>query len=114
MLRVGSTRTEYCQVCERRTTQECTHLSKNGCGEHVASVWHCIEGDHRWGQHRVVPLKSWRISGMQADDPIPSFDELIDVLRVRIRDADAINSSELHSFKELRNFGRDSVRPLTG
>lgn len=32
---------------------------------------------------------------------IPSFDELVDLLRVRIRDADALNASELHSFKTL-------------
>jgi len=32
---------------------------------------------------------------------IPSFDELIDLLRIRLRDADAISPSELHSFKEL-------------
>ena len=32
---------------------------------------------------------------------ILSFDELVDLLRVRLRDADAINLSELHSFKTL-------------
>jgi hypothetical protein len=32
---------------------------------------------------------------------IPSSDELVDLLRDRLRDADAINRSELHSFKEL-------------
>jgi hypothetical protein len=31
----------------------------------------------------------------------PSFDELVDLLRVRLRDADALKASELHSFKEL-------------
>jgi len=46
---------------------------------------------------------------MPADDPIPSFDELVDVLRVRIRDADAINGSELHSFKELMSDYADVV-----
>lgn len=51
MLAVGSTRTAYCQDCERVTTQQCTHLSKNGCGEHVASVWHCVDGDHQWGKY---------------------------------------------------------------
>lgn len=37
---------------------------------------------------------------MSAADP-PSFDELVDLLRVRLGDADALNASELHSFKEL-------------
>jgi len=32
---------------------------------------------------------------------IPTFDELVDLLRVRLRDADAINPSTLHGFKEL-------------
>ena len=36
---------------------------------------------------------------MAAD--IPSFDALLDLLRVRLHDADAINDSELHSFKVL-------------
>jgi hypothetical protein len=31
----------------------------------------------------------------------PSFDELLDLLRVRLGDADTIEPSELHSFKEL-------------
>jgi hypothetical protein len=31
----------------------------------------------------------------------PTFDELVDLLRVRLADADALNASELHSFKEL-------------
>jgi hypothetical protein len=31
----------------------------------------------------------------------PSFDELVDLLRLRLRDADAIKPSELNSFKEL-------------
>lgn len=37
---------------------------------------------------------------MSTADP-RSFDELVDLLRVRLRDADAVNDSELHSFKEL-------------
>ncbi len=36
---------------------------------------------------------------MAAD--ILSFDELVDLLRVRLRDADAVKPGELHSFKEL-------------
>ena len=32
---------------------------------------------------------------------IPSFDELVDLLRVLLRDADAVNDSELHRFKDL-------------
>ena len=32
---------------------------------------------------------------------IPSFDELVDLLGERLGYADAINSSELHSFREL-------------
>ena len=36
---------------------------------------------------------------MAAD--IPSVDALLDLLRVRLHDADAINDSELHSFKVL-------------
>jgi hypothetical protein len=40
---------------------------------------------------------------------IPSFDELVDTLRVRIRDADALNSSELHSFRELMSDQADVI-----
>jgi hypothetical protein len=36
---------------------------------------------------------------MQAEDP--TLDELVEILVVRLRDADAVASSELHSFKEL-------------
>jgi hypothetical protein len=32
---------------------------------------------------------------------LPSFNELLDLLRVRLRDADALNVSQLHSFREL-------------
>jgi hypothetical protein len=28
-----------------------------------------------------------------------TFDDLVDLLRLRLRDADALNSAELHSFK---------------
>jgi hypothetical protein len=38
---------------------------------------------------------------MAAAEVPPDFDELVDLLRVRIRDADALNSSAIHSFKEL-------------
>ena len=31
----------------------------------------------------------------------PTFDELVDLLRVRLRDADAISPNQAHSFKEL-------------
>jgi hypothetical protein len=34
-------------------------------------------------------------------EAVPDFDELVDLLRIRLRDADALNASELHSFKEL-------------
>ena len=37
---------------------------------------------------------------MSATD-LPSFDELVDLLRVRLGTADAVNPSELHSFKTL-------------
>jgi hypothetical protein len=40
---------------------------------------------------------------------IPTFDELVDLLRVRLRDADAINPSELHSFKELMSDHADVI-----
>ena len=32
---------------------------------------------------------------------VPSFNELLDLLRIRLRDADALNVSQLHSFREL-------------
>jgi hypothetical protein len=51
MLVVGSTRTEYCQDCERQTIQRLEHIAKNGMGEHIARVWRCVDGDHLWGQH---------------------------------------------------------------
>jgi hypothetical protein len=34
-------------------------------------------------------------------DDAPGFDELVDLLRVRLGHADALNGSEIHSFKEL-------------
>jgi hypothetical protein len=34
-------------------------------------------------------------------DDVPSFDELLDLLRVRLGMADALNLGELHSFKTL-------------
>lgn len=40
---------------------------------------------------------------------VPSFDELVDLLRIRLRDADAINSSELHSFKVLMSDHADVI-----
>lgn len=45
---------------------------------------------------------------MSAPD-VPSFDELVDLLRERLRDADAINASELHSFKELMKDRSDVI-----
>jgi hypothetical protein len=44
---------------------------------------------------------------MTAD--IPSFDELVDLLRLRLRDADAVNDSELHSFTELMSDHADVI-----
>lgn len=41
----------------------------------------------------------------------PSFDELIDLLRLRLRDADAVNPSQLHSFKELMKDHADVIAP---
>lgn len=38
-----------------------------------------------------------------------SFDELVDLLRVRIRDADAIKPGDLHSFKELLHDQADAI-----
>lgn len=38
---------------------------------------------------------------MTTDSDTYTFDELTDVLRERIRDADALNAGALHSFKEL-------------
>ncbi len=32
---------------------------------------------------------------------LPSSNELLDLLRIRLRDADALNVSQLHSFREL-------------
>jgi hypothetical protein len=40
---------------------------------------------------------------------IPSFDELLDLLRVRLRDADAVKPSELHSFRELMSDHADVI-----
>lgn len=42
-------------------------------------------------------------------EDVPSFDELVDLLRVRLRDADAINPSELHSFTELMSDHADVI-----
>jgi hypothetical protein len=40
---------------------------------------------------------------------VPSFDELVDLLRIRLCDADAVNASELHSFKELMRDHADVI-----
>jgi hypothetical protein len=40
---------------------------------------------------------------------IPSFDELVDLLRVRLGTADAVNVSELHSFKTLMDDHKDVI-----
>jgi hypothetical protein len=40
---------------------------------------------------------------------VPSIDELVDLLRIRLRDADALNASELHSFKELMRDHADVI-----
>ena len=37
---------------------------------------------------------------MSAPEP-PRFDELLDLLRVRLGDADALEAARIHSFKEL-------------
>jgi len=34
-------------------------------------------------------------------EEIPAFDDVVDVLRVRLYDADALDSSKLHDFSEL-------------
>jgi hypothetical protein len=39
----------------------------------------------------------------------PSFEQLLDLLRERLRDADAINPSESHSFKELMKDNADVI-----
>ena len=46
---------------------------------------------------------------MTTEREIPSFDELVDLLRERLRDADAIKSSELHSFKTLMEDHKEVV-----
>jgi hypothetical protein len=40
---------------------------------------------------------------------IPCFDELVDLLRIRLRDADAVNPHESHSFKELMRDHADVI-----
>ncbi len=35
------------------------------------------------------------------DDGPPGFDDLVNLLRIRLGDADVLNSSEIHSFEEL-------------
>jgi hypothetical protein len=39
---------------------------------------------------------------------LPSFNELLDLLRIRLRDADALNVSQLHSFRELMRHEAES------
>ena len=39
---------------------------------------------------------------------VPSFNELLDLLRIRLRDADALNVSQLHSFRELMRHEAES------
>ncbi len=40
---------------------------------------------------------------------LPTFDELVDLLRVRLRDADALELNHLHSFKELMSDHADVI-----
>jgi hypothetical protein len=42
-------------------------------------------------------------------DDMPSFDELLDLLRVRLRDADALDREHLHSLKELMSDHTDVI-----
>jgi hypothetical protein len=44
-----------------------------------------------------------------ATDEIPTFDELVDLLRERLGYADAISPSELHSFRELMKDHADAI-----
>ncbi len=46
-----------------------------------------------------------------ATPALPDFDEMVDLLRVRLRDADALNASEIHSFKELMKDHADVLAP---
>jgi integrase len=67
-------------------------------------------GDWREAEERnAVVLRQLAAAGIDSDgkcrpmatpDP-PSFDESLDLLRVRLRDADALNPSKVHSFREL-------------
>jgi hypothetical protein len=40
---------------------------------------------------------------------LPTFDELVDLLRVRLRDAEALDLNHLHSFKELMSEHADVI-----
>jgi hypothetical protein len=55
----------------------------------------------------VSSVASARFGEMATE--IPSFDELVDLLRVRLRDADALDASALHSFKELMSDHADVI-----
>jgi hypothetical protein len=50
-----------------------------------------------------------RIASLVTAEEPPSLDQLVDLLRVRLRDADALNASELHSFKELMSDHADVI-----
>ncbi len=40
---------------------------------------------------------------------VPGFDELVDLLRIRLGAADALNDSAIHSFKELMSDHADVI-----
>jgi hypothetical protein len=46
--------------------------------------------------------------GVVAAD-IPTFDQLVDLLRVRLAAADALKLSDIHSFKELMDDHKDVI-----
>jgi hypothetical protein len=48
------------------------------------------------------------MSDLMPDD-LPSFDDLVDLLRIRMRDADALDLAHLHSFKELMSDHADVI-----
>jgi hypothetical protein len=50
VLKVGDTREKFCEDDERVTTQRLEKLLVGGNGEPAATVWWCLDGDHRWGE----------------------------------------------------------------
>lgn len=49
-MRLGDTRSKFCEDCEHVTLQRLEKLLESGSGEPVGQMWRCLDGDHIYGE----------------------------------------------------------------